>query len=136
MRPDMTEKYGPEGLHREKYSSRKLRFLLLVCLFGIACLIWLRMGGPSVPCVFHELTGLQCPGCGVTRMILALSRLDLAAAMKANAFLTVTLPYLTALLVYSAYKWIKNEKAGAKVEASAVIYCIGLILFGVIRNLA
>ena len=99
MRPDMVKESGPEGLYRERYSSRKIRFLLLVCLLGIACLIWLRMGGPSVPCVFHELTGLQCPGCGVTRMILALSRLDLAAAMKANAFLTVTLPYLTALLV-------------------------------------
>ena len=131
MRPDMVKESGPEGLYRERYSSRKIRFLLLVCLLGIACLIWL----PSVPCVFHELTGLQCPGCGVTRMILALSRLDLAAAMKANAFLTVTLPYLTALLLYSAYKWIRNEKAGAKVEASAVIYCIGLILFGIFRNL-
>lgn len=132
----MAKKYGPEDLHREKYSSRKLRFLLLVCLFGLACLIWLRMGGPSVPCLFHELTGLQCPGCGVTRMILALSRLDPAAAMRANVFLTVTLPYLAALLVYSAYKWIRNEKAGPKAEAAAVVYCIGLIIFGIIRNLA
>ena len=99
MRPDMVKESGPEGLYRERYSSRKIRFLLLVCLLGIACLIWLRMGGPSVPCVFHKLTGLECPGCGVTRMILALSRLDLQAAMKANAFLTVTLPYLTAALI-------------------------------------
>ena len=135
MRPEMKEEYGPKGLHRERYSSRKIRFLLLVCLLGIACLIWLRMGGPSVPCVFYKVTGLQCPGCGVTRMILALSRLDLPAALRANAFLTVTLPYLIALLLYSAYKWVRDEKAGAKVEASAVIYCIGLILFGVIRNL-
>ena len=94
MRPDMTKKCGPKGLHKENCSSRKLRFLLLVCLFGIACLIWLRLGGPSVPCMFHELTGLECPGCGITRMILALSRLDLKAAFRANAFLTVTLPYL------------------------------------------
>ena len=125
MRPDMVKESGPEGLYRERYSSRKIRFLLLVCLLGIACLIWL----------FHKLTGLECPGCGVTRMILALSRLDLQAAMKANAFLTVTLPYLTVLLLYSAYKWIRNEKAGAKAEAAAVVYCIGLILFGIFRNL-
>lgn len=136
MRPDMVKKNGPEGLHRERYSSRKIRFLLLVCLLGIACLIWLRMGGPSVPCVFYKLTGLECPGCGVTRMILALSRLDLAAAMKANAFLTVTLPYLIALLLYSAYKWIRNEKADAKAEAAAAVYCIGLVIFGILRNLA
>ena len=135
MRPDMTKKCGPEGLHRERYSSRKLRFLLLVCIFGIAFLIWLRLGGPSVPCLFHELTGLECPGCGITRMILALSRLDLKAALRANAFLTVTLPYLILLLLHSAYKWIRNEKAGAKAEAAAVLYCAGLILFGIVRNI-
>lgn len=135
MRPDMTKKCGPEGLHKENCSSRKLRFLLLVCLFGIACLIWLRLGGPSVPCMFHELTGLECPGCGITRMILALSRLDLKAAFRANAFLTVTLPYLILLLLYSAYKWIRNEKTGAKAEAAEVLYCAGLILFGILRNI-
>ena len=135
MRPEMKEEYGPEGLHRERYSSRKIRFLLLIFLLGIACLIWLRMGGPSVPCMFHKVTGLQCPGCGVTRMILALSKLDLQTALRANAFLTVTLPYLIALLLYSAYKWVRDEKAGAKAQAAAVIYCAVLILFGIIRNL-
>ena len=134
MRPDMKEKNGPEGLHRERYSSRKIRFLLLVCLLGTVCLIWLRMGGPSIPCVFHELTGLKCPGCGVTRMILALSRLDLQAAMRANTFLTVTLPYLASLLAYNAYKWIRNEKTGAKADAAAALYCAGLIMFGIFRN--
>lgn len=68
-------------------------------------------------------------------MILALSRLDLKAALRANAFLTVTLPYLILLLLHSAYKWIRNEKAGAKAEAAAVLYCAGLILFGIVRNI-
>ena len=68
-------------------------------------------------------------------MILALSRLDLKAAFHANAFLTVTLPYLILLLLYSAYKWIRNEKTGAKAEAAAVLYCAGLILFGILRNI-
>ena len=134
MRPGVTKKYGPEGLHRERYSSRKIRFLLLVCLGGIACLVWLRLGGPSLPCVFFKLTGLKCPGCGITRMILALSKLDLKTAVRANAFLTVTLPYLASLLSYNAYKWIRNEKAGAKADAAAVLYCACLILFGVFRN--
>ena len=131
MRPGVTKKYGPEGLHRERYSSRKIRFLLLVCLGGIACLVWLRLGGPSLPCVFFKLTGLKCPGCGITRMmILALSKLDLKTAVRANAFLT----YLASLLAYNAYKWIRNEKAGAKADAAAVLYCACLILFGVFRN--
>ena len=32
-----------------------------------------------IPCLFREVTGLQCPGCGTSRMVLALMRLDIPA---------------------------------------------------------
>ncbi|MBQ7796120.1 MAG: DUF2752 domain-containing protein [Lachnospiraceae bacterium] len=34
-------------------------------------LIWLAITG-KLPCIFHEMTGLYCPGCGGTRAIKAL----------------------------------------------------------------
>ena len=43
--------------------------------------------GRGLYCPFWKLTGLLCPGCGVTRMCLALLRLDVAAAWRANAAL-------------------------------------------------
>ena len=136
MSPYVRSGQGPAGLHREKYSSRKIFFLLLVCCGGILYLIWLRCGGTAVPCLFHSLTGIECPGCGITRMLLALTRLDLRTALSANAFLFVTLPYLVILLGYSTDKWVRNEKAGPKAEASAAVYCIGLIVFGILRNIS
>ena len=45
-------------------------------------------------CVFHSLTGWDCPGCGAQRMLHALLHLDFAAAWQANALLMVALPYL------------------------------------------
>ena len=48
--------------------------LILVIGRGLYCPVW-------------KLTGLLCPGCGVTRMCLALLRLDVAAAWRANAAL-------------------------------------------------
>lgn len=35
---------------------------------------------PGLPCLFHEMTGLPCPGCGMTRAIVALLHGDLAQA--------------------------------------------------------
>lgn len=126
---------GSNNQHTNGYSSRKILFLLLVCCAGLAFLVWVRCGGAGIPCVFHEVTGLKCPGCGITRMIAALSAGDLGAAWRANPFLLATLPYLIFLLAYNAFRWVRNERTGPKFEAAAVVYCAGLVIFGVLRNL-
>lgn len=49
-------------------------------------------------CVFHEVTGFQCMGCGSQRMLHALLHGDLAGAMRANMFLFFSLPVILFLL--------------------------------------
>ena len=58
--------------------------VLLLC--GLAYALWLRVGGFGIPCMFHTLTGLDCPSCGVTRMCMALLRLDFEAAFFINEY--------------------------------------------------
>lgn len=55
------------------------RGALSLCLFiaGTALALYLL----DVGCVFKTVTGLSCPGCGMTRAWLAALRLDLAAAV-------------------------------------------------------
>ena len=129
------KEYKSRNKSKNSYSSRKVLFLLLICCAGAAYLVWIRTGGYAIPCMFREVTGLLCPGCGVTRMIRAVSELDFETALQANAFLFITSPYLLALLIYSAFKWVRNERTGAKTEAAAAVYCVGLIVFGIVRNL-
>ena len=45
------------------------------------------------PCLFHALTGLQCPGCGTTRALHHLLHGDVAAAFRLNAMLFVVAPF-------------------------------------------
>lgn len=45
-------------------------------------------------CLFHTVTGWDCPGCGSQRMGHALLHLDFAQAWRANALLLCVLPYL------------------------------------------
>jgi hypothetical protein len=44
-------------------------------------------------CVFHDLTGLQCPGCGTTRALHHLLHGDVAGAFRLNAMLFLGLPF-------------------------------------------
>ena len=62
---------------------------LLLAAVGAAALCHLGFGFdvhehahlfPS--CLFKTVTGLDCPGCGMTRSLLALSQLELGAALR------------------------------------------------------
>ncbi len=50
--------------------------------------------GKTPPCVFYEITGLYCAGCGAGRAMLALLRGELYAAFRYQPLLIVSLPFL------------------------------------------
>ena len=48
-------------------------------------------------CPFHAVTGLECPGCGMTRAMISLGQLKLGEAVKYNLF---SIPLLILMIVY------------------------------------
>ena len=76
--------------------QKRLFRLLLGCGIALAAgLLYahlVRVTGFGIPCIFHTITGLDCPSCGVTRMCMALLRLDFAAAFRYNAAILVLSP--------------------------------------------
>ena len=64
--------------------ERKLGLAMTVgglLYFALAC-----RGVDLMPCPFLKVTGLPCPGCGMTRSCLALLRGDLAETWRLNPF--------------------------------------------------
>ncbi len=47
----------------------------------------LRFEGFGIQCVFHALTGFECPGCGMTRALLLASQLQWSEAWRMNPLL-------------------------------------------------
>jgi hypothetical protein len=89
-----------------------------------------------IACPFHELTGLDCPGCGSTRALGALARLDLASAFDHNLLVPVAL----VAVVVSWVLWVRSAWTGrvapALVRGPTAIIGIGIAVtaFAVVRN--
>jgi hypothetical protein len=90
--------------------------------------------GPDL-CPLHRLTGMPCPGCGVTRGLVGLSHGDFSFALGANPFVLVLWPVLVALAVgvfvpkarwTSTLRWIES----AEPWPSRVVRVLFLAFFG------
>lgn len=91
------------------HHDRGVAFLAAAVMlaFGIAAVLQLGLGldplsisGWGVPCPFHALTGLHCPGCGMTRALVLVSQLELRAALQMNPFIYPLLGLSTANVVW------------------------------------
>jgi len=87
------------------------------------------------PCAFHALTGLHCPGCGLTRMLHALVHGDVARAWSMNPLAMIALPLLAMMLMQW---WLAKPLLPAWMNRYAHdgrVWIVALLLFGVLRNL-
>jgi hypothetical protein len=66
-----------------------------------AAAVWLAFGLPWPVCVFHEITGLPCITCGMTRCGIQFFHGHFLAALKWNPLVFVALCSLTAFDLYA-----------------------------------
>jgi hypothetical protein len=118
--------------------------ILALLVFG-ALAMWLRQVDLGLPprffpsCLFHEVTGLHCPGCGNTRAAQALLHGDVAEAFRQNAYTLIALPFLAVAAWRTWLEWVcpgRSRPPRWKWPHSATLIAVwGLILFWILRNL-
>jgi hypothetical protein len=83
----------------------------------------------KIPCVFNYATGLQCPGCGLTRASLAILRGDIPAAFNFNELI------FTAPIFAGAY-FLARRSRFAKLLTPIVLSLAALatLVFFLVRN--
>ena len=130
---DPVQKFRQPGMEIVK----KTFYIAAPILAGLAIFL-LPYIQPFYRCVFYDVTGLFCAGCGGTRAALALLRGDFAAALHDNALLVLLLP--AALYMYAA-GFIRTffHKDTLPLPRNAAPWLWGLLvlvaLFMIVRNI-
>ena len=91
----------------------------------------------SINCPFHKITGLYCPGCGITRCILSILKLDFYQAFRYNPLVFIMLPFIILYFCYKLYIALFNKKDITKKIPKYFYYILLIItvIFGIMRNL-
>lgn len=116
---------------------RLLAWAGAVALAGAAYAVAVRALGRGFWCPVWSLTGLYCPGCGVSRMCLRLLRLDFPGAFRANPLLFIALPVIGGLLLARGARYVKTGERGTpRWEERLWLTLAGLfVVYGLLRNL-
>jgi len=101
-----------------------------------ACVILGSAGGWNVEsvishlpplCLFHAVTGIDCPGCGMTRAFLHLAHGDFTAAWSFHPFS----PFVALLLLVlawgpkSVWSWIRHSSTARGVAIAVLFLLLG-----------
>ena len=105
---------------------------VLLVLGAAACIVLLAIppGSPHAKwlpkCMFHQMTGLYCPGCGATRALSAMLHGDVKASLHNNLLLFP----LLALIVFLLMKPETSLKQPFAITIVAVV-----LAFTILRNI-
>lgn len=108
---------------------------LTIILIGVIYYIFISLTDLALPCIFRQITGYKCPGCGITTSCVRTLHGNLSGAFHANPFLFVTFPFLLFQLVYQTSCYIKEKPISKLNRILLCVYVIALLVFGVVRNI-
>lgn len=94
-------------------NKKKIKWVIWIILFTFLTILY-RAYNPYEniffpKCPFRELTGLKCPGCGSQRAVHYILNFDIINALKENAILVLSIPYILIALLFDSLK-MPNEK--------------------------
>lgn len=106
----------------------------VIFLLGGFYTVIIKTTGFSFSCFYHDLTGLYCPGCGITRMFLAIMDFNIPLALHQNlaAFIIITF-----WVLYSILRFIGKPAflSSQKFTFTSYYICLALIvIWAFLRN--
>lgn len=116
--------------------------IALIVIAAGAVAVALFFGAPAseawpLKCPLYQMTGWQCPLCGMQRAIHEMMHGNVGAAWGYNPALWVSLPYFTVLGVAAVFPHTRRCKAVCWAGKGSTFLFVAMLLmiWGVVRNL-
>lgn len=102
--------------------------IITILIFAVAYLL-------KIECPIHKLTGLYCPGCGISRMFVSLFTLDFYQAFRYNPLIFIYLVFVIIYIIFRLlFKLFNREPVKIGNKFLYIIIAI-TIIFGILRNI-
>ena len=120
-------------INKEKINKSKKIFVITFLSFIIYLYLNKRFSF-YIPCIFHKITHFYCPGCGITRMILSILKLDLYQAFRYNPLLFIMMPFIITYEIIYYINWIQDKKITISKKIWYILLII-TIIYTILRNI-
>lgn len=117
--------------------KNRLKKILVLILVLIAYLVLGKIFHVYLKCPIYEIFHVYCPGCGLTRMLSSILKLDFYQAFRYNPLLFIMLPFSLILLIEDIYSELKKKKSIYRKIPNYIWYIIIVILlaYAILRNI-
>jgi len=127
----------------ERSKVRAARWVLAIAATGVVagCIVLFFWNpdetGFFPPCVFHQWTGLHCPGCGTLRGLHRLFHGDVIGALRHNLLMVVLIPFVAYAVLADPVRHLAGRQSSAAVLRPIWIWLLfaSIVLFAVVRNI-
>ena len=122
--------------------KNRIFITLAAAFFAAAALIYLYFTGEGegagIPCVFYQMTGFYCSGCGASRALRSILHYDFYQALRYNAIFSLALPLLAAYFGALIISYIRfgKDRISEKIPMKIVwVLIAAAIVYGILRNI-
>ncbi len=102
---------------------------------ALAYLVYFWITGNGIPCFYLSNYGYQCPGCGLSRMVFSILRLDIPAAFSYNPVGFVALLVWNGVAVLCYWGKVELVKKPAFLYTLLALTVTAFLILGFIRNI-
>ncbi len=122
--------------------KKRILIVAAAAFIAVAALLYLYFTGEGegagIPCMFHQITGLYCSGCGASRALRSILHFDFYQALRYNAVFTVFIPFIGIYFCALSCSYIRYGKDGISEKIPMkLLYGVIVIalIYGILRNI-
>ena len=122
------------------HTNTKIKKILNIIVFFFIIIIILLLFIKIIDilkfkCIIKELFKIYCPGCGTTRMLKSIFKLEFYQAFRFNPLFFILFIMLIILLIINIYTYIKKDFIYVLNNKQIIILIIIMFIYMILRNI-